>query len=395
MAIRFRKSIKLAPGLRMNFSGSGVSLTAGPRGASIGLGRRGTYLNTGIPGTGLYSRQLLTGGSATATRQKESATSQTTTVSLTVSVSDDGLITFKDSNGNPVSDALIDAAKKQKGDAIRLLIQEKCDEINAQAEALCELHLHAPTPSEPPAYQPQTFDEPHPVQPVPKAIGFFTKFFKSRVAKIEAENAQSLATYMRLVKVWEASKEQFATAERVKQELLAKAVSGDPEAMESFFGEVLMDIVWPRETLVSFEVRDGGTRMAFDVDLPEVEDMPAKTASVPQRGYKLSVKEMGPTAVQKMYAKHIHSIGFRLLGEAFGMLPTVREVTLSGYSQRKDKATGQEKDEYLFSVVVPRDAWEKINFTSLQSIDVLESFSRFNLRRDMTKTGVFKAVQPF
>lgn len=394
MAMRFRKSIKLAPGIRMNLSGSGLSWTLGPRGASIGIGKRGTFLNTGIPGTGLYSRQSLSSGSSTS-RQQPNTSNPTIKVSLTVSVSDDGVITFKDSNENPVSEALIDAAKKQKGEAIRRLIQEKCDEINAQVEALGELHLHTPSPSQPPAYQPRNFVDPHPVQPVPKAIGFFTKFFKSRVVKIETENAQSLATYKRLVKVWEASKEQFAAAERVKQELVSKAVSGVPEAMESFFGEVLMDIVWPRETLVSFEVRDVGTRMVFDVDLPEVEDMPTKTASVPQRGYKLSVKELGPTAVQKMYAKHIHSIGFRLLGEAFGMLPTIREVTLSGYSQRKDKATGQEKDEYLFSVVVSRDVWEEINFTSLQSIDVLESFSRFDLRRDMSKTGVFKAVQPF
>jgi len=305
------------------------------------------------------------------------------------------VITFKDSNGNPVSEALINAAKKQKGDVIKATIQKTCDEINAQVEALGELHLHTPPPNDPPAYQPQKFDFPRPVQPVPKAPGFFAKFFKSSVAKIETENAQAQADFRRQLQAWETSKAQFDAAERKKQELVSKVVSGDPESMETFFGEVLMDIVWPRETLVSFEVRDGGTRLAFDVDLPEVEDMPTNTASVPQRGYKLSVKELGPTAIQKMYAKHVHSIGFRLLGEAFGMLPTVQEVTLSGYSQRKNKATGQEEDEYLFSVVVPRGGWEGINFNSLQSIDVLESFTRFDLRRDMTKTGVFKAVQPF
>ncbi len=97
---------------------------------------------------------------------------------------------------------------------------------------------------------------------------------------------------------------QFDDAEKKKQELVSKVVSGAPESMEAFFGEVLMDIVWPRETLVSFEVRDGGKRLAFDVDLPEIEDMPTKTASVPQRGYKLSVKDLGPTTIQKMYAKH-------------------------------------------------------------------------------------------
>ncbi len=84
-----------------------------------------------------------------------------------------------------------------------------------------------------------------------------------------------------------------------------------------------------------------------------------------------------------------------MLGEAFGMLPTVQEVTLSGYSQRKSKTTGQVEHQYQFSVRVPRISWEAINFNSLESIDLLEAFIRFELRRDMLKTGLFKAVQPF
>lgn len=391
MAVRFRKSIKLAPGIRMNLSGGGLSWSLGPRGASIGIGKRGTFLNSGIPGTGLYSRQSLTGGSVSPRQQ----TSATATVSMTVSVGDDGTITFTDSNGNPVSEALIEAAKKQKGDVIKATIEKTCNDINTQVEALGELHLYTPPPNNPPTYQPQSFDVPRPIQPVPNGPGFFAKFFKSKVAKIEAENAQAQASFETELKKWETSKAQFETAERNKQCLVSSAVAGDPDAMELFFGEVLMDIVWPRETTVSFEVRDSGQRLAFDVDLPEIEDMPTKIASVPQRGFKLSVKEMGPTNIQKLYAKHIHSIGFRLLGEAFGMLPTVQEVILSGYSQRKSKATGQEEDEYLFSVVVPRGSWEAINFNSLQSIDVLEAFTRFELRRDMSKTGLFKAVQAF
>ncbi len=39
--MRFRKSIKLAPGLRPNLSGRGASLTVGPRGASVNFGTRG------------------------------------------------------------------------------------------------------------------------------------------------------------------------------------------------------------------------------------------------------------------------------------------------------------------------------------------------------------------
>jgi hypothetical protein len=77
------------------------------------------------------------------------------------------------------------------------------------------------------------------------------------------------------------------------------------------------------------------------------------------------------------------------------MLPTIQRVTLSGYSQRKSRTTGHEAEEYLFSVKVQRDQWEGINFAALNSIDVMDALSRFELKRQMTKTGVFTAVQPF
>jgi hypothetical protein len=62
MGIRFRRSFKIAPGIRLNLSKSGVSTTIGARGFSVNVGRRGTYLNAGLPGTGIGSRTRLGGG---------------------------------------------------------------------------------------------------------------------------------------------------------------------------------------------------------------------------------------------------------------------------------------------------------------------------------------------
>jgi hypothetical protein len=61
---RFRKSVKIAPGVKLNLSKSGVSGTFGVKGASVNVGKDGAYLNTGIPGTGVYDRKKLGGGSA-------------------------------------------------------------------------------------------------------------------------------------------------------------------------------------------------------------------------------------------------------------------------------------------------------------------------------------------
>ena len=68
MGFRFRRSIRLFPGVRINLSGSGPSLSVGRRGMSLNVGRRGARVTTGIPGTGIsYSESL--GGSSTEARE--------------------------------------------------------------------------------------------------------------------------------------------------------------------------------------------------------------------------------------------------------------------------------------------------------------------------------------
>ena len=55
--MRFRKSIQIFKGLKLNFSKSGVTATIGGKGISANVGAKGVFLNTSIPGTGLYDRK--------------------------------------------------------------------------------------------------------------------------------------------------------------------------------------------------------------------------------------------------------------------------------------------------------------------------------------------------
>lgn len=61
MAWNYRKRIKIAPGVHLNFSKNGISTSIGPKGAKVTFGKNGTYMSTSIPGTGLYSRQKISG----------------------------------------------------------------------------------------------------------------------------------------------------------------------------------------------------------------------------------------------------------------------------------------------------------------------------------------------
>ena len=59
MGLRFRKTIKILPGVKINLCKSGITTTIGVRGASVNIGKHGARGTVGIPGTGIsYSEKL-------------------------------------------------------------------------------------------------------------------------------------------------------------------------------------------------------------------------------------------------------------------------------------------------------------------------------------------------
>lgn len=54
MGFRLTRRIKIAPGINLNLSKSGISTSIGPRGAKFTVGTKGTRSTVGIPGTGIY-----------------------------------------------------------------------------------------------------------------------------------------------------------------------------------------------------------------------------------------------------------------------------------------------------------------------------------------------------
>jgi hypothetical protein len=54
MPLRFSRRLSLIPGLRVNLSKSGASLSVGHRGAWWTVGPRGGRATVGLPGTGLF-----------------------------------------------------------------------------------------------------------------------------------------------------------------------------------------------------------------------------------------------------------------------------------------------------------------------------------------------------
>ena len=389
MPLRFRRSVKLAPGLRLNFSGSGMSVTAGPRGASVNFGRRGTYFNSGIPGTGLSSRTRIDNPSPSS-----DGSSRKVDVRVRITLEDDGQVRYE-YDGRPAPEYLINKAKREHGDAIRAMIAEVCERMNAPAGALATIHRETPPPTARIVYRPIDFEEAAPAKPVPKAPGLLGWLFKGIAAKIEASNKAMDAKFRSDLVAWESRKAAYEAQEAERKEFLEHLVFTDPAAMERHFEQALADIEWPRETHVSFDILDAGREMVIDVDLPEIEDMPKSAWSLPGRTYKPTVKDIPEGQRLKLYSAHVQGLGFRIIGEAFALLPTVTTIVLSAYTQRPNPATGSLQDEYVYSVRVKREAWSRIHFEKLEDVDPDQALGAFELRRDPLKNGKLRRIEPF
>jgi hypothetical protein len=231
-------------------------------------------------------------------------------------------------------------------------LADSCKTINATVQALAEIHRYTPSPRIRLTYNPQPFTEEPPSAPEIKKVGWFAKLFRRMRERIEQENRKRRNDYDVAHAAWQRRKAWSQEQEQARKKFIEQDVFSNVGAMESWLEENLSEIEWARETIVSFDISADGKQISIDVDLPEIEQMPTKTASLPAKGYKISMKHLSGTQLQRQYMWHVHGIGFRIIGEAFSDLPTVAEVVLSAYSQRPNPATAEVQDEYPFNPLV-------------------------------------------
>lgn len=390
MALRFRKSVRLAPGLRLNLGTRGASLSAGPRGASITFGRNGLFGNVGIPGTGLSYRTRLDGRKEQSPRLPQSTKQPHIPVTATITSAGALLLTRPDGGRLPDIDRAV--ALKQNRVAFLDLLDERARDLNNWINCLLVPHLETPAPDmdvRPFAAEP--FMLPKPEKPEPGEVGYLESWFGGR-EKANIQFQEELSTYRSIISEWRAAEENHSVAQQAAAMRHALWRSGDRNAAQTKFEERLTAISWPRETLISYQFLS--EEFQADIDLPEVEDMPGETAKVLRKDMSIEMTRKGETERRRDYATHVHSIGFRVAGEAFAAMPTLRSVLISGFSQRISSATGREEEEYLYSARIDRSGWEQIDFNRPDVIDPADALARFELRRDMTRTGVFKPIVP-
>lgn len=445
MALRFRKSVKLFPGVRVNFGMRGASLNVGPRGASVSISNRGTYGNVSIPGTGLSFRSRLdnsvTKSSLTAHQQryqkmleKEQAIQNRASAlsQVTLSLQEDGSFIAKNSHGDNLSSYDMRLLWDQHADNVRKWLQEHADEINGDVELITDIHFDTPSPFSYPECPKLQFDavepeKPEPIKSYPRPskpdypkLGIFRRLLrknvddhKKRIALIDQnylnelknwQDAEDLnkAQYLNMVNEWKQNLAKWEAAYKNHQESqinfekeFPQLLRKDTDLMEEILQFAFNSLVWPRETNVSFLINDQGESIWIDVDLPEIEDLPQRIASIAANGRKLLIKPKPKTHLQRQYARHVHGIIFRLAGTVFASLPAAKTAIISGYSQRLRNETGHIEDEYLLSVIFTRENIESLNFDNLSAIDPIQAIAQFQNICKMSSSLLFKSIKPF
>ena len=433
MAFRFRKSFKIAPGVRVNIGKSGLSsIGVGPRGASMSFGKSGTHSNVGIPGTGISFRNKVGGTSSKREEQRiqrlqekleqeERRIESLSKVSLNLD-EEKGSLTILNAFNEPLSRKDLKLMWEQKRNFIQEWLQDEATKINGDINLLENIYLDTPNPNnislsyKAKKYsieKPQKLHMPDEPELELPSLGFFASLFKSKreayqkeIKELEklfdkellewkSKKNKIISEYEKVLLSWDKNKSDFENNQKYYEENFDSLIHSDIELMENLLEEVFDSISWPKETLISYEIDNEGEIVWIDLDLPEIEDLPQKVASLSASGKKLNIKNKAQKQLRIEYAKHIHGIAFRLAGFVFATLPKSKTVIISGYSQRLNSAIGKIEDEYLYSYKVDRENFSKIDFNALEMVDSIQSLDSFEHTKKMTATGIFKEISPF
>ncbi|KGK42768.1 hypothetical protein LH51_04410 [Nitrincola sp. A-D6] len=392
MSFRFQRRIKIAPGLNLNISKSGVGVSAGIKGATVSAGKRGLYGNLGLPGTGLSYRSKL---NKEESRRQPSPAAHLRSyleagneLAVRISVESDGDVTILGMNGEAFSDNELSVIRKYLGDTIRDALASHCEVMNSNLEELKNIHKGTLPASNHSNYEPRPFNSPRPAKSKPLSYGLWGFIWPPQKRRITELNQLLEKEHTEALKRWNSEKKKHFELEEKRKKLETEDIFESQNALAAVLEYYLADIDWPVETLIDFDFGDDSSTVAIDIDLPTEDQFPDIEYKVPGRQLKITRSRINTTRRRGMYRDYAHGAALRIAGLIFNHLPPVNTCVISAYTQ------SDEGDVYLYSVIVRRDEWEKLNFGLWNESEPVTLFDHFTFTRNMTKTGIFKPVTP-
>ncbi|MCI6373882.1 MAG: DUF4236 domain-containing protein [Clostridiales bacterium] len=310
--MRFRKSVKVCKGVKLNVSKSGASLTVAPmKGVSFNLGGKGAFLNWSIPGTGVYDRVRL-----------------------------DTLL--KDKLGG-----LFDGAGQQER-------------------------------QEPPQQEPRTSRTRQGAAGSAKKPTSGTA--KGKQAGPSDAELERIAHQEALIAIGSLTP---AVSPRAMGEM-------DAQQAEQAVAEWLGEVQAPIEFAVQTEAVPGRRLMMVDLDLPEIENMPADRLAQLADG-TLKIKKKTQKELREDYKTCVFGLGQFVAGSVMALVPAAQKVAVSAYTTRRSDKTGEAEDVFIYSVVYER---EKMAAVCAQD-DPCAACDGLRSRYILLASGLLKPITPY
>lgn len=445
MGYRFSRRIRICKGLHLNVSKSGIGISLGFKGASISTGPRGTYLNTSIPGTGISFRQRLDSAENKYDTDNVSKHSFIPGSKLLLQIDDDGneklLLFYPD--GRPfTNETLINKIKRMNEykDIVKQERKAKFDSFQKRHENFVLTYKSTPriisvadveherddiSKYTQLVYTPREFDEPKPDMGnhYDEAFAFANetvktyKFWKKADLISETTQEKMRELHESDMKKWKRRKAKFDEAEAQikiekdaeyerlykqqiaeRMETYEKILHPDQEYLQDTVADVLSQIELPVDFSIDYAI--SGNAIEVDIDLPEIEDFPQTYATILQSG-KLSVKKKTVSELNQDYATGVVGMAFFFAGILFNISPAIESVSVAGYTQRTNKATGNTEDQYVYSVKFEREQFSSLNCTNIDPLRAIENFEhtidvspKYELKTIVVRQSKNRVVQP-
>ena len=348
MGFRFRKSIKLAPGVRLNLGKKSASISFGTRGLRHTISTSGRRtVSIGVPGTGIYYTKSSKVGSKLGSKSAA-----------------------RDDSADPYQEV----AEFEEALEYITSLHEKCD-YEYDWEAIAK---------EPPPFK--AGDKgPNELSALEKLESFkpsiLGRVFKSLEAKRRAELEEEV------IKAVEEDKKLYEAWE--KQRRLAESVlNRDTRA----YGTLLKDIKFCSELAglvnsFSFQIPDADS-MIIDCHINLEDVIPTHYKTLTKTG-RLSIRKYSKTDYHAISKLYLTSLMWRIARNIFGLLP-LQSVTINILTCVVDTSLGQVMNITTLSVKIDKSIFDKLNFDLIDPFDALVNFEH-NVR--FLKTKGFQAVK--
>jgi hypothetical protein len=392
MGFRFSNRVSIMPGLKLNLSKTGVSLSAGVRGAHINFGPRGVYGTAGIPGTGLSYRQRLDGASRSYDRpsverrpsarqleaqqrrqdQEEKSRATQETIDHEWEQYQEMLSFWKPLPEIPSLDNFIQAQEKRPFEPT---LQAPTQPVWPDEQKKCLNLLTASVKSQ----------WPYKVLPIffaqKRASKLFPLIWPDKEAETQQRYEESFADYRQRLKT---AQDEWDAKETDRVAWLKRLTSGDMQEVKHTLNEIFTGLYLPFKSesrcKLFFDTPD---LTSLNIDLPEMEEVIPFTRKKLLKNGEIREVARDKNERNKDYFDLVAGECTFMAAEIFSYLPLCQAVRIAGYTQRPKAKETDPIDTYILDIRLLRDELKNYNPDSATMFSFLtHSGARFSLGSD-------------